>query len=115
MTLFRTMVTDSFIALFAVLALLQHILPVHPFVARTASISTSRVNVLRRHRQTLRPLRAEKSDDDDDDLSNNFLNFLKKNKEEEDEEEEEEEEEDEKEKVVDAKAKPNIFQELTSG
>ena len=85
MTLFRTMVTDSFIALFAVLALLQHILPVHPFVARNASISTSSANVLRRHRQTLRPLRAEKSDDDDDDLSNNFLNFLKKNKEEEEE------------------------------
>lgn len=105
------MLSDKLVSLFAIIALLQHISPVHPFVTRSASICKNSGNALSQHRRTSMPLYAEKSDEDDDELSSNFLNFLKKNK----EEEEDEEEEEEVENVVEAKVKTNIFKELTSG
>lgn len=104
-------------SLLAVVALLQQLTPVYPFLSRTSSLCSSKTNALRYQLRDLLPLHAAEEDDADD-LSSNFLNFLKKNKEEivgQDDDEEEEEEEvtadDNKEETI----KPSLFKEIISG
>ena len=110
------MFTEKFLPLIVVIALLQQLTTVQPFLTRSSSHCSSSHKVSRLLARDLAPLRAA-AEDDNDDLSSNFLNFLKKNKDEGDDDEEEEEEEEEEVVTGDGeeKIKPNLFKEIISG